>query len=172
MTAGTPTAHLSADHRRRAHAQALEIHGMLARNVPHRDIAAAVGCSLMRVVDVAQQPTPVALDDPWNDEPAVTVPTPRVTPERTAQARTAGFTASADAVLTRAARIDDPRIQARVDHILDDLSDLIAVLGVHDDLAHVARLAADADRRAEALRRTYEQRHPGRRRTDTALEAS
>lgn len=169
MTAGAPRAVISRpDQQRRAHTQAVEIHALLARNVPHRDVAAAVGCTEARVREVATQPAPAPLDD----QPAPTLPAPRAGTEQPPAARTGGQHPSWDTTLNRAARHTDRRITALAAHIRADLGDLLVLLSVAEqrDQATAALLAAD--RRAEAVRRVHDQRHPGRRRTDHLEETA
>lgn len=180
MTNGQPVSHRSTFPRidRAAHAQAVEIHGMLARNVPVRDIAAAVGCSLDRVRDVARQPVPVtddhddALSAPPTAPQGLAVPTPRVGTEDGSARRTGGQHPAWDTVLAKAARSDDRRITALAGHIKADLATLLALLKVAEQRDQATAQLLAADRRAEAAWRAHDQRHPGRRHTDQPREAA
>lgn len=163
MTAGQPRATVSRpDLQRRAHAQAVEIHAMLARQVSHRDVAAAVGCSVTRVREVAEQPVPASLDD----DPTPAVPAQRLSSETAAAARTGGQHPSWDTLLARMARHDDRRIRDLADHIRADLNTGLVLLAAADRRDKATGELLAADRQADAARRVYEQRHPGRRRTD------
>lgn len=131
--------------------QATAIADMLDRGIPVDTIAAAHGCTRARVqavADTAHLPRPA-------------IPAPR--------ARHRAADTSWDSLLRRARRIEDPRVQAQVDHILADLADLIAEVRLHEEREKAARALVEADRRAELLRRSYTDRHPGRRHTDAAV---
>lgn len=173
MSAGTPTGHLH-NHRlqRHAHTQAIEIHALLARNVPARDVAAAVGCTLDRVRQVARQPVPDPSDGLPGDVPASALPTPRQGDDNPPAARTGGQHPSWDTTLNRMARHDDRRLRALADHIRADLNTGLLLLAAADRREKATAEQLAADRQAEAARRLHDQRHPSRRRTDQPTGAA